>query len=54
MFKTYGVRRNPGPGGVPGPALLAAGGLESRARLDESARNVLKEMVEFARPHFRA
>jgi len=54
VFKTYGVRRNPGPGGAPGPALLAAGGLESRARLDEAARNVLKEMVEFARPHFRA
>jgi len=52
VFKTYHVR----PPGASGPAagLLNAGGLGGRGALDDEARRLLREMVEVARPWFRA
>ena len=52
VFKTYHVR----PPGASGPSagLLNAGGLGGRGALDDDARRLLREMVEVARPWFRA
>jgi 4-hydroxy-tetrahydrodipicolinate synthase len=52
IFKTYNVRRPKGSG-APSRKMLAAGGLERRSHLDEKGRQILKEMVEFARPYFK-
>jgi 4-hydroxy-tetrahydrodipicolinate synthase len=54
VFKTSGSRRGGGPGGAPGARMLAAGGLQSRGQLDDDARKVLKELLEYCRPHLRA
>jgi hypothetical protein len=49
VFKNHQMRR-----AASGNAMLAAGGLQERAQLDEKVKEVLKLLVEFARPYFRS
>ena len=49
VFKNHTIRSGPSPS-----VNLAAGGLQQRAELDEKAKEVLDQMIEFARPYFRA
>jgi hypothetical protein len=50
VFKTHTVRRTGGPSGH----VLAAGGLQTKAQLDDKGKQVLQKMVDYARPYFRA
>jgi 4-hydroxy-tetrahydrodipicolinate synthase len=49
VFKNHHVR----PAGGPQSGMLAAGGLQERAQLDEKGMQVLRRMVEFLQPYFR-
>lgn len=52
VFKNHIVR---GPkGSAPPSSVLAAGGLQQKAVLDEKAKEVLTQLVQFAKPYFRA
>lgn len=50
VFKNHNMRRASGAAG----SMLAAGGLQERAQLDEKGMQMLKQLVDFAKPHFRA
>lgn len=50
VFHNHDIRKVPGSQG----SLLAAGGLQERAQLDEKGMEMLKQMVDFAKPYFRA
>lgn len=51
VFRNHVVRSV--PAGSRSAALLAAGGLETRAQLDDKAKEILAQMVDYAKPYFR-
>jgi 4-hydroxy-tetrahydrodipicolinate synthase len=52
VFRNHSVRR-PAQGSA-AASMLAAGGLEVRAELDAKAKEILAQMVDYAKPYFRA
>lgn len=50
VFRNHAVRKQ----GKSAAQMLAAGGLEERAQLDTKAMEILAQMVDYAKPYFRA
>lgn len=53
VFKTYRVRQGRQQS-APSAKMLAAGGLETRAHLDDKGKQVLDEMLAFVKPYLKA
>ena len=53
VFKTYRVRQSRQQS-APSTSIMAAGGLEMKAHLDEKGKQVLDEMLAFVKPYLKA
>jgi hypothetical protein len=53
VFKTYRTRE-PQQKATPPTEIPAAAGLGGRPRLDDTGKQVLREMLDFVKPHLRA
>lgn len=54
VFKTYGTRKGSASGFAGAAKLAAGGGLDKRSSLDETGRQVIREMLDYLKPWLRA
>jgi 4-hydroxy-tetrahydrodipicolinate synthase len=54
VFKTYHSRTPPAQATSPDPKLLASGNASSSSRFDDTAKKVLRELLDLMKPHLRA
>ena len=54
VFKTYRLRGQATPAAAPSAAVLASGAMGTRAPLDDTAKQVLREILDLMKPYLRA